>query len=86
MTIADLRELLWILAIAFGWLSLIPIAIAWHGRKKFRALLKAPLSDEVEHMTHVWERRVARGTAAGLSLAVLSLLCFGLWIFSGMMV
>jgi hypothetical protein len=48
----------------------------------FRAFLKAPLSEEIEHLTHVWERRVDRWTALGFLMAGLSILCGIAWLVS----
>jgi hypothetical protein len=44
--------------------------------------LKAPLSEEIEHQTHVWERRVNRWTALGFLMAGLSILCGIAWLVS----
>jgi hypothetical protein len=38
-------------------------------------LLEGSLSEEIEHLTHVWERRVNRWTALGFLMAGLSILC-----------
>jgi len=75
----DIRDLLWTGAILFGWLSVLSLVGTWHARRKFRALLKAPLTEEVEHLTHVWEGRVSRWNILGLILAGLSILCFASW-------
>lgn len=75
----DIRDLLWIGAILLGWLSILSLIGTWHARRKFHALLKAPLTEEVEHLTHVWENRVARWNLCGLILAGLSILCFAAW-------
>jgi hypothetical protein len=71
---------LWYLAVCSGWLAVIALGFGWHARRKFRALLKAPLTEEVEHMTHEWEKHVTRSTAAGFVLSGFSLLCFALWL------
>ena len=75
MTVESLRDSLWYLAIIFGWLAIIPLGCGWYARKKFQALLKAPLTEEVEHLTHVWERRFTRRMRIGLSMSALSILC-----------
>jgi hypothetical protein len=75
-------DLLWYLAVLSGWSALIAQALAWSARKKFRALLKAPLTEEVEHMTHVSERQISRRTVFGFLLSGLSILCFGAWLAS----
>jgi hypothetical protein len=80
VTIEDFRELSLSLAILFGWLSIVPLLGAWYARRKFRAFLKAPLSDEVEHLTHVWENRIARWSIIGLAMAGFSILCFVMWL------
>jgi hypothetical protein len=75
MTVGSLRELLWYLALTFGWLAIILLGSGWYARRRFHALLKAPLTEEVEHLTHVWERRVTRWIRIGLSMSALSILC-----------
>jgi hypothetical protein len=77
--VGSVRDLLWNLAILFGWLSILPLGGVWHARKKFQALLKAPLTGEVEHMTHRWEQRVTRWTTVGLSMSRFSILCVVAW-------
>jgi len=84
VTIGSLRDPLWYLAIILGWLAIISLAGAWYAGRRFHALLKAPLTEEVEHLTHAWERRVIRWRAAGLALSGLSLLCLVFWQFVGM--
>ncbi len=49
---------------------------------KFRTFLKAPLSEEVEHQTHVWERRFDRWTTLGFLMSGLSILCGIAWLVS----
>lgn len=83
MTIGSLRDPLWYLAIIFGWLAIISLGGAWYAGRRFQALLKASLTEKVEHLTHVWERRVTRWTAAGLALSALSLLCLIVWLIGG---
>lgn len=82
MTAGNLRDLLWYLAIVSGWLAILMLGAVWHARRRFHALLKAPLTEEVEHLTHVWERRVTRWTRAGLSTAALSIVCITSWVIS----
>lgn len=82
MTIGSLRDPLWYLAVIFGWLAIISLGGAWYAGRRFRALLKAPLTEEVEHLTHFWERRVTRWRAAGLALSALAILCLTLWTFA----
>jgi hypothetical protein len=45
-------------------------------------LLEGSLSEEIEHLTHVWERRVNRWTALGFLMAGLSILCGIAWLVS----
>jgi hypothetical protein len=75
-------DLLWYLAVLSGWSALIAQGLAWSARKTFRALLKAPLTEEVEHMTHVSERQIGRRTVSGFFLSGLSILCFCAWLAS----
>jgi hypothetical protein len=75
VTIGSLRDPLWYLAIIFGWLAVVSLWGAWYAGRRFQALLKAPLTEEVEHLTHVWERRVTRWMRIGLSMSALSTLC-----------
>jgi hypothetical protein len=83
VTFGSLRELLWYLALTFGWLAIILLGSGWYARRRFLALLKAPLTEEVEHLTHVWERRVTHWTAAGLAFSSLSIICFVSWQVAG---
>lgn len=76
MTAETFHDMLWNSAILTGWLAIISLSGRWHARRKFLALLKAPLTDEVEQLTHVWERRITRWTTLGLLMSGLSLLCF----------
>jgi hypothetical protein len=76
----SINDLLWIVAVLSGWLAIICLLGGWYAGAKFQTLLKAPLSEEVEHLTHVWERRVDRWTALGLSMAGLSILCIIGWL------
>jgi hypothetical protein len=80
MTVVSLRELSWFLALASGWLAIILLGSGWYARRRFHALLKAPLTEEAEHLTHIWERRVTRWTAAGLALSGVSIICFLSWL------
>jgi hypothetical protein len=66
-----------------GWLAILCLAAGWYARGKFRTFLKSPLSDEVEHLTHVWERRVDRWTTLGFVLSGLSILGVIGWLVSG---
>ena len=83
MTIGSFRDPLWYLAIIFGWLAIILIGSGWYARRRFHALLKAPLTEEVEHLTHFWERRVTHWTGAGLALSGLSIICLVSWLVAG---
>ncbi|KLK89491.1 hypothetical protein AA309_31050 [Microvirga vignae] len=74
MTIGSLRDPLWYLAIIFGWLAIISLGGAGYAGRRFQALLKAPLTEEVEHLTHVWERRATHWMRIGLSMSALSIL------------
>jgi hypothetical protein len=80
VNLESLQVLLWKLAVVVGWLSIIPLGGGWYARRRFRILLKAPLTDEVEHLTHLWEGRIPRWTNIGLSMAGFSILCFIAWL------
>ena len=82
MTPGSISDLLWIVALITGWLAILCLAGGWYARGKFRTFLKAPLSEEVEHLTHVWERRVNRWTALGLLISGLSILFIIGWLVS----
>lgn len=68
------------LAFILGWLAVLMLVMAHHARGRFRRLLKAPLTDEVEHLTHLWEGRVTLWMGLGSLLSIASLACFGVWI------
>ncbi|MCB5175209.1 hypothetical protein [Microvirga lenta] len=80
MTFESFRDVLWTLSLLLGWLSVAALGGAWYAKEKFRALLKAPLTDEVERLTHLWEHRVGFLMKAGLSMAVLSVLSLAAWL------
>jgi hypothetical protein len=82
VTVGSLRDLWWYLALTFGWLAVILLGSGWYARRRFCAFLKAPLTEEAEHSTHVWERRVTRWTGAGLSMAGLSIICIVCWLIA----
>lgn len=82
MAFVSFRDVLWSSAILLAWLSIISLGGAWYARARFQNLLKAPLTDEVEHLTHVWERQVRRWTILGASMSGLSLLCVAGWLVS----
>jgi hypothetical protein len=75
-------HLLWIVAFVAGWMVIICLIGGWYAGAKFRTFLKAPLSEEVEHLTHVWERRVDRWRALGLLISGLSILFIIGWLVS----
>jgi hypothetical protein len=83
MTGGSLRGLLWYLALTFGWLAIILLGSGWYAHRRFLAFLKAPLTEEAEHMTHIWERRVTHWTTAGLALSGLSIICLVSWLIAG---
>ena len=82
MATGSISDLLWIVALIAGWLAIICLVGGWYAGAKFRTFLKAPLSEEVEHLTHVWEKRVNHWTALGLLTAGLSILCIFGWLVS----
>jgi hypothetical protein len=86
MTTGSASDLLWSLTVLSGWLAIICLVGGWYAGAKFQTFLKAPLSEEVEHLTHVWERRVDRWTALGLLTSGLSVLCIIGWLASEKMV
>ena len=83
MTVGALRDLFWYLALTSGWLAVILLGGGWYARRRLHAFLKAPLTEEAEHLTHVWERRVIRWTAVGLALSGISLFCLASWLIAG---
>jgi hypothetical protein len=82
VTIGSITELLWIVALVAGWLAIICLIGGWYAGAKFQTLLKAPLSEEVEHLTLVWEKRVNRWTALGFLTSGFSILCIIGWLVS----
>ena len=82
MASGSISYLLWILALISGWLAIICLVGGWYAGAKFRTFLKAPLSEEMEHLTHVWEKRVNRWTALGFVMSGLSILCIIGWLIS----
>jgi hypothetical protein len=78
----SISDLLWIVALIAGWLAIICLFGASYAGAKFRTLLKAPLSEEVEHLTHVWEKRVDHWTTLGFLMSGLSILCIIGWLVS----
>jgi hypothetical protein len=78
----SISNLLWIVALIAGWLAIICLIGGRYAGAKFQTLLKAPLSEEVEHLTHVWEKRVDRWTALGFLTSGLSILCIIGWLVS----
>jgi hypothetical protein len=78
----SISDLLWIVALISGWLAIICLVGGRYAGAKFRTFLKAPLSEEVEHLTHVWEKRVNRWTALGFVMSGLSILCIIGWLVS----
>jgi hypothetical protein len=83
VTAGTFGHLLWTVAVLAGWLAVICLIGGWYARRKFRLFLKAPLSDEVAHLTHVWEKRVERWTTLGVLMSGLSILCVIGWLLSG---
>jgi hypothetical protein len=83
MTVGALRDLFWYLALTSGWLAVILLGSGWYARRRFHAFLKAPLTEEAEHSTHIWERRVTRWMVAGLSMSSLSIICLVSWLIAG---
>jgi hypothetical protein len=84
VTVGSLHALLWYLPLTSGWLAIILLGSGWYARRRFRAFLKFPLTEEVEHLTHVWEKRVSLWTAAGLTFSGLSIICLVSWLIAGM--
>ena len=82
MTPGSISVLPWIVALIAGWLAIICLVGGWYAGAKFQTFLKAPLPEEVEHLTHVWEKRVDRWTALGLTTSGLSILCAIGWLAS----
>ncbi|WP_201842081.1 hypothetical protein [Microvirga zambiensis] len=52
-------------------------------RKRFHAFLKAPLTEEAEHLTRARQLRVTHWTTAGLALSGVSIICFASWLVAG---
>jgi hypothetical protein len=84
MTVGTLHGLLWYLALTSGWLAVILLGSGWFARRRFHAFLKAPLTEEAEHSTHIWEQRVTCWTVAGLSMSGLSIIFIVSWLIVGM--
>ena len=82
MATGTIIDLFWVLAVLAGWLAVICLIGRWYSGAKFRTFLKAPLSDEVERQTHVWERRVNRWTTLGFLMSGFSILCAIGWLLS----
>ena len=51
MATGSISNLLWIVALIAGWLAIICLIGGRYAGAKFQTLLKAPLSEEVEHLT-----------------------------------
>ena len=81
MLIENYHSFFWYLAVCSAWTSIAAHGFSWYARRRFRALLKAPLTEEIEHQTHRWERNIICSAPVGLTLSALSLLCFGVWLF-----
>jgi hypothetical protein len=71
---------LWYLAVGVALASVTVHGFNWYARRRFRHLLKAPLTEEVEQQTHLWERHIAISGPVGIGLSALSLLCFAGWL------
>jgi hypothetical protein len=82
VTTGSITDLLWIVALLAGWLAIICLIGGWYAGAKFQTLLKAPLSEEVENLTHVWEKRVDRWTALSFLMSGLSILSVFGWLVS----
>ena len=74
------ENLLWYVAVSMGWLAVMAHSLAWYAGQKFRALLKAPLSEEVEHKTRLWEQQIGPWRAMGLVMSGLSIFSFAIWL------
>jgi hypothetical protein len=83
VTVGALRSLFWYLALTSGWLAVILLGSGWYARSRFRAFLKAPLTEEAEHSTHAWEQRVTCWSVAGLALSGLSIIFLMFWLIAG---
>lgn len=80
MTAEYSGDFFWTLAFLLGWLAVFMLAMAHHARRRFRQLLKAPLTEEVEHLTHLWEGRLKLWMTFGFLLSAVSLSCFAAWL------
>jgi len=74
--------MLWYGAVVLGWLAVLSLFGVWYARGKFHSLLKAPLNEEVEHLTHLWEHRIAHWRMIGLATSGLSIVLFLCWLVS----
>jgi hypothetical protein len=74
------KDLLWYVTVSMGWLAIMAHSLAWYAGQKFRTLLRAPLSEEVEHKTHLWEQQIGPWTAMGFVTSGLSILSFTIWL------
>ena len=75
MATGSISHLLWIVALLAGWLGIICLIGGWYAGARFRTFLKVPLSEKVEHLTHVWGKRVDRWMALGFQMSGLAILC-----------
>jgi hypothetical protein len=71
---------LWYLAVGLALASVAVHGFNWYARRRFRHLLMAPLTEEVERQTHHWERRIVFSGPVGIGLSALSLLCVAGWL------
>jgi len=80
VAMSQYRNLMWDLAVIFAVLSPFTLIMGYYSRRRFHALLKAPLNEEVEQETHDWEHRVRRWTILEFLVPGLSILSFIAWL------
>lgn len=80
--IESLGDISWDLAILGGCLSVILHGMGWYARRRLRASLKIPLTEEAEAVTHLRESRAAHWHRIGLALSIFSILCAMGWLVS----
>jgi hypothetical protein len=78
----SLGDISWDLTILGGCLSVILHGMAWSARRRLRASLKIPLTEEAEAVTHLWEGRAASWHSTGVALSIFSILCAVVWLVS----
>ncbi|WP_157934566.1 hypothetical protein [Microvirga ossetica] len=80
MTFSALDDRLWYLAVAFGGLSVVATAIAWHAWRQFQDALKTPLAPDNGDVPFLREWDFRYWLRIGWVTAGLSILLSILWL------